>query len=303
MRLVAAYLGIVLIWSTTSLALKWSAEAGFLAGVVGRMGVAAVGAGLLMIAIRRTLPLTARSIELYVAGGVCTFGTLILICWGARFIPSGWISVIFGLTPILTSILGALFLKEQHLSFAKLGALVLGLAGLAIIFGESGNVGQSAGWGIAANLGATLLYAVNLTWIKRLNANVDSMAAMTGTFYVGLLLGALAWGVTGGDLVDDPPIRAMGAVVYLALIGSIVGYTLFYYLLRHMDTTRIAMISLLTPISALLVGHFLNGEPLNAAIWSGTALVLLGLLWFEYTTIVAPAVALLRRRLRGTAAG
>jgi drug/metabolite transporter (DMT)-like permease len=124
------------------------------------------------------------------------------------------------------------------------------------------------------------------------------MAAMTGTFYVGLLLGALAWGATGGDLADETPVRAVAAVLYLALIGSIVGYTLFYYLLRHMDTTRIAIISLLTPISALLVGHFLNGEPLNAAIWSGTALVMLGLLWFEYTSIVAPAVALLRRRLR-----
>jgi hypothetical protein len=109
MRLVAAYIGIVLIWSTTSLALKWSAEAGFLAGVVSRMGVAAICAGLLMIIIGRRLPLNARAIELYIVGGVCTFGTLILICWGARFIPSGWISVIFGLTPILTSILGAVF--------------------------------------------------------------------------------------------------------------------------------------------------------------------------------------------------
>jgi len=297
MRLAAAYIGIVLIWSTTSLALKWSADAGFLAGVVGRMGLAAICAGLLMIAINRRLPLDRRAIELYLAGGFCTFGTLVLICWGARFIPSGWISVIFGLTPILTSILGALFLREQHLSFTKLGALALALSGLAVIFGDSGRIGPSAGWGIAANFAATLLYAVNLIWIKRLNSNVDSMAAMTGTFYVGLLLGASAWGVTGGDLADAAPARAAGAIVYLALVGSILGYTLFYYLLRHMDTTRIAIISLMTPISALLVGHFLNGEPLNAAIWSGTALVMLGLLWFEYATIVAPGLALVRRRL------
>lgn len=300
MRLIAAYLCIVLIWSTTSLALKWSTEVGFFTGVLARMGIAAVGAGVLLGAIGRRLPLNARAIELYLVGGVCTFGTLMLICWGAQYIPSGWISVIFGLTPILTAVLGAIVLNERHLSFTKFGALVLCLAGLAVIFGDSGRLGPDAGWGIGANLLATLLYAVNLIWIKRLNASVDSMASMTGTFYVGLALGAIAWAATGGDLADAPTARAAAAILYLGLVGSIAGYTLFYYLLRHMDTTRIALISLMTPISALLVGHFFNGEPLNTAIWTGTALVMLGLVWFEYTGIIAPAAALLRRRLRGT---
>lgn len=296
MQLASAYIAILLIWSTTSLGLKWSTEIGFFAGVLGRMGLAAIGAALLLALLGRSLPLHRRAIELYLVGGACTFATLMLICWGARFIPSGWISVIFGLTPILTSVLGALFLREKHLGFAKIGALLLSLAGLAVIFGDSGRIGSDAGWGIAANLAATLVYAVNLVWVKRLNAGIDSLASMTGTFYVGLLLGAAAWFVTGGDFVPDAPLRAFGAILYLALVGSILGYTIFYYLLRRMDSTRIALISLLTPISSLLVGHFLNAEPLNAAIWSGTALVMLGLAWFEYPDTIAPFLAGLRRR-------
>jgi hypothetical protein len=80
-----------------------------------------------------------------------------------------------------------------------------------------------------------------------------------------------------------------------------VGYTLFYYLLRHYDTTRIAVISLITPTSSLLVGHVFNAEPLTAAIWTGTALVTLGLVWFEYGTVIAPLLAAARKH-RGRSA-
>jgi drug/metabolite transporter (DMT)-like permease len=296
-RLPAAYISIVLIWSTTSLALKWSAEAGVLAAVLGRMGITVALAGLLAIVLGRRLLLHAAAVQLYLVGGISTFGTLMLICWGSRFIPAGWISVIFGLTPILTSVLGAVFLNERHVSARRIGALLLSLAGLAVMFGEGTRIGPDAGWGIAANVLATLLYAGNLVWTKRLNASVDSLASMTGTFFVGLLLCEAAWALTGGDATRNFTVRSGAAILYLGVVGSIVGYTLFYYLLRHLDTTRIAIISLMTPVTSLLVGHVFNAEPLTAAIWTGTALVTLGLVWFEYGTVVAPLLAAARNRL------
>lgn len=58
-----------------------------------------------------------------------------------------------------------------------------------------------------------------------------------------------------------------------------------------MDTTRIALISLITPSSSLPVGHHLNGAPLNPAIWTGTARVLAGLFWFRFGSRIGAVFA------------
>ena len=59
------------------------------------------------------------------------------------------------------------------------------------------------------------------------------------------------------------PARAAVSIVYLGIIGSVLGFALYYYVLRHVEATRVALITLITPVIALLLGHGLNGEPLQ----------------------------------------
>lgn len=63
--------------------------------------------------------------------------------------------------------------------------------------------------------------------------------------------------------------------------GSLVGFGLYFCLLKHLEPTRVAFVPLVTPVSTLLLGHQLNGEALTAEVWMGTGLIIWGLLLFE----------------------
>ena len=291
MRLAGAYVGIVLIWSTTPLAIKWSTEVGFLLGLLLRLGVALLVAAPLLAVMRGRLPLHFRARTLYVTGGVTTFVMLLLSNWSAQFIPSGWLPVVFGLTPIITSVMASAFLDEPVATRGGLISLTLSLLGLCVIFGRGAPAGSDVGYGITALLFAVLFYSASLILIKRINAEVDAISSMTGSIRVALLLALMSWLALGAKLPASFAPRAVGAIAYLGIVASVLGFSLFYLLLRHMDTTRIALISLITPVTVLLIGHFLNGEPLNGAIWTGTALVLAGLIWFQFGSTIAAGLS------------
>ena len=69
------------------------------------------------------------------------------------------------------------------------------------------------------------------------------------------------------------------AMVYPGVIGSVLGFALYYYVLQHMETTRVALV---TPVLALLLGHLFNGASNGARVWFGTITIPGGLLLFEY---------------------
>jgi hypothetical protein len=97
----AAFLSILLVYSTTPLAIKWSSEgAGFLFGVAGRMTLGTLMAVSLIRLLGLTLPWHREALLTYVAACLGMYGTMLSVFWGVQFIPSGWISVLFGLTPI-----------------------------------------------------------------------------------------------------------------------------------------------------------------------------------------------------------
>ena len=103
MSVPAAYIGVILIWSTTPLAIKWSGEgAGYLFGVTARMVIGVLLALLVLALLRRPMQWHRKARLSYLVAGGSIYGAMLTIYWAAQFIPSGWISVVFGLTPIMT---------------------------------------------------------------------------------------------------------------------------------------------------------------------------------------------------------
>ena len=72
------------------------------------------------------------------------------------------------------------------------------------------------------------------------------------------------------------------SILYLAIIGSSIGFPLYFYLLKKLSPERVAIVTLITPITALLLGTFLNDEVISSKVWLGTALILFGLSIYEY---------------------
>lgn len=280
MSVPAAYLGIVLIWSTTPLAIQWSAqEAGYSFAVLARMAIGFTVAGLIVAAWRIGLPLHARARRAYLLGGLSLFGAMALTYWGARFIHSGLISVLFGLSPLITSALARIWLNEPPLRPTQFAGVLFGIAGLAVIFlHDHGATRTDAPAGLAAVFAAVLIYSGGLVGLKRIADDSPPLATTVGTLGVSLPLFAALWWLADGRAPADIGTRSLAAIAYLGVFGSVIGFAMYYYVIKHLDASRIALITLVTPVIALLLGHLLNGEAIGLRLATGTACILGGLL-------------------------
>ena len=278
MSVPAAFVGVILIWSTTPLAIQWSSEGGgFLFGVAARMWLGALVCLALMGLFSVPLPRHRAALQTYAAAGLGIFGAMLCVYWGAQFIPSGLISVLYGLTPMVTGILAALWLQEPAFSPARLFGVLLGLVGLGMVFGQDLTDRPVALSGMLGVLTSVVLHSVSSVWVKRIGADVPAMAVAGGGLLVAAPLYLLVWLLMDGQAPEALTPRAGVAILYLGSMGSVVGFALFYYVLKRMAASRLALITLVTPVLALWLGQVLNGEIIDAHVWAGAALILSGL--------------------------
>lgn len=297
MSVPAAYLAIVVIWSTTPLAVKWSGEGpGFLFGAMGRMGLALVVCVLLMLALRTKLPWNRAARQSYVVGALGAYGTLLCVYWGAQQIPSGIVAVLFGLTPLATSAVARIVLRERSLTAAKLAGMAIGLLGMVVIFGSSIELGARALMGVEAILFGVVLHSLGMVWIKRIDAELAGLAQTTGTLLVTAPLFLITWWVFDGQAPADLPIQALASIVYLSLIASVLGFSLFFYVLRHTDASAMALLTLISPVFALVLGALLNDESLSLRVVAGSALVIVGLALHQWGGLMLSRVLAVGRR-------
>ncbi len=294
MSIPVAYLSIVLIWSTTPLAIQWSTQGtGFAFAVLARMLIGVIVAALLLAVWRIKLPLHARARRAYLVGGLGLFGGMALTYWGARYIHSGLISVLFGLSPLMAGVLAAVCLGERSLTPWRLAGMVLGMLGLAVIFIHGDSLGgEHALAGLLALLVAVFIYSGSLVWLKQIGDDSPPLATTVGSLSVSLPLFGLVWLLTDGQLPAMVPPRSGAAIVYLGIFGSVIGFALYYYVIKHLEASKVALITLVTPALALWLGSVLNGESISLRLWAGTALILSGLSvhqWESLVSLLAPA--------------
>jgi len=278
-----AYIGIILIWSTTPLAIQWSGDGvGYLFGITSRM-ILGVMAGLMVAGLFKVrLPWHAEARRTYLAAGLGLFFAMTSVYWSSQFIPSGWMSVLFGLAPIVTGLIATVWLAEPALNGARIVGMLLGLAGLAIMLLGSQQLGPQAAYGILGMVFSVIAYSVSAVAVKRIGADVPALATTIGGLMVTVPLLVFVYLLAGESLPAIVSYKAMWSIIYLGIVGSVLGFALYYYVLRHVEATRVALITLITPALALLFGHLLNGEALQTEAMIGSAGILSGLLLFEY---------------------
>lgn len=290
MSVAAAYIGIILIWTTTPLAIKWSGEgAGYLFGVTGRMVIGVIIATLLLSVMGKRLQWHTKARQTYVAGGLGIYGAMMLVYWGVQFIPSGWVSIIFGLSPVITGLLAGLFLNETALTPARLLGMVLGLLGLVLVFAEGIELSHQAMLGVFAVALSTLVHSISTVWVKKIAAALPGMTITTGSLMVAVMLFLLTWFVTGASWPENVATRAASSIIYLGVVGSVLGFALYFYVLTHVQATRVSLITLITPVTALLLGTQLNDETISVQVWSGVMVITCGLIMFQWGHRLMPS--------------
>jgi len=283
MRIPLTYTSVILLWATTPLAIKWSGEGpGFLFGVTARMTIGTVCVLIVMALMRQRLAWHRKARLTYLAVALQIYGSMLAVYWAAQFIPSGWISVIFGLTPLMTALLAAIFLKERSLTLGKLLAYGFGVSGLAIMFGSALQLGYEAVLGISGVLVSSLLQSASSVWIKRIAAKLPALSQVAGGLLLALPAYLLTWGIADGHWPTALTLRSLAAIIYLGVVATTIGFALYYYLLTHLPATRVALITLVSPPLALMLGHTINHEPLTMKIITGTFFILSALIMHEF---------------------
>jgi drug/metabolite transporter (DMT)-like permease len=269
---------------------------GYLFGVTGRMVIGLILALLVLRLMGLSLNWTRRARQTYLAAGLGIFLAMTSAYWSAQFIPSGWISVMFGISPIVTGLMARLWLGEQGLTPSRVLALLVALMGLGLIFDVGLQAGRHTLLGLAGILFSVVCHSASAVWIKRLDARLHGLSVTAGGLIVAVPLFLLSWFLQGESWPAAVDTRVMGSILYLGVVGSVLGFALYFYVLRHVETTRVALITLMTPAIALLVGQWLNHEVIDGRVWIGTALIMLGLAGFELGSRLWPQLRPSRAR-------
>ena len=279
MRITLTYISVILLWATTPLAIKWSGQGpGFLFGVTARMAIGTVCILLVLALMRQRLVWHRKALLTYLAIALQIYGAMLAVYWAAQFIPSGWISVIFGLTPLMTALLAAIFLGERSLTLGKLLAYGLGIGGLIVMFGSALQLGHDAVLGIGGVLVSAFLQSISAVWVKRIAAKLPALSQVTGGLLLALPAYLLTWWIVDGHWPVLLTPTSLAAIIYLGVIATSLGFVLYYYLLTHLPATRVALITLVSPLLALMLGHVMNHEPLTLKVVTGTLLILSALI-------------------------
>ena len=283
MRIFLAYVSVILIWATTPLAIKWSGEGpGFLFGAAARMTVGIVCVFFVLGMLRQRLVWNRKALRVYLAVAMQIYGSMLAVYWAAQFIPSGWISVLFGLTPLMTALIAAIWLGERSLTPGNLLAYVMGVGGLFVMFGTALQLGHDAALGVAGVLVSVFLQSFSAVLIKRVNANVSALSQVAGGLLLAVPAYLITWWVVDGRWPIELPVASFASIIYLGVIATTIGFVLYYYLLIHLTATKVALIALASPVMALMIGHLLNHEPLTMKVIMGTLLILAALLMHEF---------------------
>lgn len=279
MSIPAAFAGVVLIWSTTPLAIKWSSEGtGFLFGVSSRMTLGALLCILLVVSLRQHFPLHKRARQTYLAAGLGLYAAMLSVYWGAQYIPSGLVSVIFGLTPLVTGMFARQWLNNERFGIEQFLGSIAGIFGLAVIFDGSLRHDAIAIQGIFAVLLSVVLHSLSAILVKRSGNDIPALALTTGGLLCAAPLYILTWVIMDhATLPAVIPAKAALSIVYLSVFGSVIGFVLYFYILKRVHAGRVALVTLITPVIALFIGRTINAEPLTGQTVIGAAMILSGL--------------------------
>lgn len=215
-------------------------------------------------------------------------GTYGLLFWGMQYVPSGLSGLVnLALIPILLFGLAALT-GEERPSWRHAIALAVGSAGLVGLFWT--RLSESSGasiLGLAAIVAATISYCVGSAVARPLVGPVKPLALAMVQAVIGgatlLMLSLMVEPVSEATLVSSMTMRAIGSLLFLSLLGTIVSYTIYLILLRDWGTMRAGLYAFVSPIVALAAGAWLFGETVGWVEMIGAALLL-----------AAAAIALLR---------
>ncbi len=275
----AAFAAMCLIWGSTWMVIKIGLRAAPpITGVGVRFLLASIVVGFLLVARRLRLPRERRFILLSMYLGVFQMAIpYVLVYWGETRISSGLTAVLYAMMPLMVAVCARLLLGDA-LTLRRIAGIVVGVAGVGLIFADSLQVGgSSSSLGVIAVLVSVVMASLANVLAKKYAGPYDPQALLFVAFGIA---GAVTL-AAGAAIERSNPLRydlpTWATIFYLAIFGSVVAFSLFLWVLKRLEVTVVSYQTFIIPILAVLLGWLLLDEALAPRTGLGAALVLAGI--------------------------
>lgn len=234
-----------------------------------------------IIRLRRIqLPQARTDWILLAITGILSFGfNYGLVFWGEQYISSGLAALLQATLPAFGLVFAHFYLPGERLSWARIGGVVLGVFGVGVVFSNQLAIaGSRALAGCVALILSAMFAAYSNVLVKKYGRHLDPALLAAGQMFFGLLL-LFAVGIP----LEGNPLRfhwtrvALISLVYLAVVGSVIAFLLYYWLVLNMDVTKSMLIALVTPVVAVLLGMIVLNEQIGWRTLAGGAMIMSGI--------------------------
>ncbi len=277
-----AWIVVCVVWGTTYLAIRIALESvpvALLAGL--RWGAAGLLLGAMLPLFGERLPPVRTWRAIAVAGFLMAVLGNGGVVWAEQYVASGLAAVVVAMVPFWNVLVEAFLPRGERVTLRTLTGLTLGFFGIVILVWPELTIGGDAGqmfvYGVIALQIACIGWALGTSYTKRHATSTSPLAASAMQMILsGVML--IAIGTAAGEWNRLAfTARTAGAMVYLVLIGSIVGYSAYVYALKHLPISTVSLYAYVNPIIAVLLGAWLLAEPLNLRVVGASLLVFAGI--------------------------
>jgi len=245
-----------------------------------RVCLAAVVLWVIAFALGLNLP---RSLDIWLAflvmGLLNNVVPFFLIAWGQTQIASGLASILNASTPFFTVVVASILLSDERVTSKKLFGVVTGFIGVAIMIGYPAFHSSNNLLAQVAIIGAALSYAFAGVYGRRFKAmGVKPLVTAAGQVTAStLVILPVALIVEGADSLSTPSVKVWSSIVGLAVLSTAFAYVIYFKILETAGATNLLLVTLLIPVSAILLGNVFLGEVLGTIHYLGMAIIALGL--------------------------
>jgi drug/metabolite transporter (DMT)-like permease len=280
----AAYLAwivVCIVWGTTYLAIRVALESfpvALLAGL--RWAVAGAILAAILPLFGERIPPVHKWRSMAISGFLMAVIGNGGVVWAEQYVASGLAAVIVATVPFWSIVVEAFLPHSERAGRRALLGLSVGFLGIVVLVWPEltfrGEDGRMFVYGVISLQIATLGWALGQSYTKRVATGASPLgAAAVQMILSGLML--MAIGTVLGEWSElTLTTRTVGAMVYLATVGSAVGFSAYVYALKHLPIATVSLYAYINPIIAVVLGALLLNEPFNLRIVVASALVLAG---------------------------
>ena len=218
-----------------------------------------------------------RLLQLAIVGNLLLMGGNLTLSYAEQYIPSGLAAMLVASIPLWFLLLDSLLLGHKQLSGRSIGGLALGLLGTTVLLwpqlGATGEIGnRQLLWSVAL-LGGALSWAFGSVLSKKWQSGPPTFGETAWqVFFAGL--GNSVFALLNHDLSRATwTARGIGAIAYLVVGGSLIGYTAYIYILGHAPTAKVSTYAYVNPVVAIFLGWLVLHESIDRYVLAGSAIV------------------------------